>query len=90
MKVTTVGLDLAKRVFTVHKVDEHGNAALRKTVRRAKVLALFAQLPTCVVGMEACAEAQHWAPELRKLGHDPRIMALRTSLSSRVSPCQNC
>jgi transposase len=75
MKVTTVGLDLAKSVFTVHGVDERGNTVLRKTVRRAKVLELFVQLPACVVGMEACSGAQHWARELRKLGHDPRIMA---------------
>jgi len=75
MKITTVGLDLAKSVFTVHGVDEHGRMALRKTVRRAKLLELFAQLPACVVGMEACAGAQHWARELRQLGHDPRIMA---------------
>ena len=75
MKVTTVGLDLAKSVFTVQGVDEHGNTVLRKTVRRAKLLELFVQLPACVVGMEACSGAQHWARELRKLGHDPRIMA---------------
>src|SRR2546426_973210 len=75
MKVTTVGLDLAKSVFTLHGVDEHGNTVLRKTVRRGKVLELFAQLPACIVGMEACSGAQHWARELRKLGHEPRIMA---------------
>jgi transposase len=75
MKVTTVGLDLAKSVFTLQGVDEHGKAVLRKTVRRAKLLELFAQLPACMVGMEACSGAQHWARELRKLGHEPRIMA---------------
>ena len=75
MKITTVGLDLAKNVFTLHGVDARGNTALRKTVRRAKLLELFAQLPACIVGMEACSGAQHWARELRKLGHDPRIMA---------------
>jgi transposase len=75
MKVTTVGLDLAKSVFTVHGVDARGNTVLRKTVRRAKVLEVFAQLPACLVGMEACSGAQHWARELRQLGHDPRIMA---------------
>ena len=75
MKVTTVGLDLAKSMFTLHGVDEQGKPMLRKTVRRAKLLELFAQLPPCVVGMEACAGAHHWARELRKLGHDPRIMA---------------
>lgn len=75
MKITTVGVDLAKSVFSVHGVDEHGRTALRKTVRRGKLLELFAQLPACVVGMEACSGAQHWARELRKLGHEPRIMA---------------
>ena len=75
MKVTTVGLDLAKLIFTIHGVDVHGKVVLRKTVRRAKLLEVFAQLPACVVGMEACSGAQHWARELRKLGHEPRIMA---------------
>jgi transposase len=75
MKITTVGLDLAKSVFTLQGVDEHGKTVLRKAVRRAKLLELFAQLPPCVVGMEACSGAQHWARELRKLGHEPRIMA---------------
>jgi len=68
MKITTIGVDLAKSVFTVQGVDEHGKPALRKTVRRGKLLELFAQLPACVVGMEACSGAQHWARELRKLG----------------------
>ena len=75
MKVTTIGLDLAKSVFTLAGVDQHGKTVLRKTVRRGKLLEQFAQLPPCVVGMEACSGAQHWARELRKLGHDPRIMA---------------
>jgi transposase len=75
MNITTVGLDLAKFIFTVQGVDQHGKVVLRKTVRRAKLLELFAQLPACVVGMEACSGAHHWARELRKLGHEPRIMA---------------
>src|ERR1700687_2215332 len=75
MKITTVGLDLAKSVFTLQGVNEHGKTVLRKTVRRAKLLEWFAQLPACVVGMEACSGAQHWARELRKLGHQRRIMA---------------
>src|SRR6185295_8162942 len=75
MNITAVGLDLAKFIFTVQGVDQHGKVVLRKTVRRAKLLELFAQLPACVVGMEACSGAQHWARELRKLGHEPPIMA---------------
>jgi len=75
MKTTTVGLDLAKNVFSLHGTDAHGNVTLRKTVRRSRLLELFAQLPPCVVGMEACSGAQHWSRRLLALGHTPRIMA---------------
>ena len=85
MKITTVGLDLAKNVFTLQGVDERGNTVLRKIVRRGKLLELFAQLPACVVGMEACSGTQHWARELRKLGHDPRIMAAESSRIGRAA-----
>jgi transposase len=67
MKVTTVGLDLAKQVFSVHGVDEHGKAVLRKRVSRGKLLELFAQLPPALVGMEACSGAHHWGRELGRL-----------------------
>jgi transposase len=77
MKVTTVGLDLAKNLFQVHGVDEHGKAALRKQLCRSKLLEFFAQLPPCLVGMEACSGAHHFARELAKLGHQTRIMAPR-------------
>ena len=56
MQITTVGLDLAKNVFQVHGVDEHGKAVLRKQLRRDQVAAFFANLPACLVGMEACAQ----------------------------------
>jgi transposase len=85
MKVTTVGVDLAKSVFSVHGVDERGNTVLRKSVRRAKLLEFFAQLPACLVGMESCSGAQHWARELLKLGHDPRIMAAEFVAPYRMS-----
>jgi len=85
MKVTTVGVDLAKSVFSIHGVDERGNAVLKKSVRRAKLLELFAQLPPCVVGMESCSGAQHWARELLKLGHDPKIMAAEFVAPYRMS-----
>jgi transposase len=77
MKVTTVGLDLAKQVFSVHGVDEHGKAVLRKRVSRGKVLELFAQLPPSLVGMEACSGAHHWARKLERLGHRVGVMAAR-------------
>ncbi len=77
MNVTTVGIDLAKNVFSVHGVDAHGKAVLKKTVSRGKLLECFANLPPCIVGMEACTGAHHWARLLRELGHDARIIAPR-------------
>jgi transposase len=74
-KITAVGLDLAKQIIQVHGIDAAGRVVLRKAVRRERLLALLAQLPRCVVGMEACSGAHHWARELRQLGHEPRIMA---------------
>jgi transposase len=74
-KITAVGLDLAKQIIQVHAIDTAGRVVLRKTVRRERLLGLLAQLPRCVVGMEACSGAHHWARELVKLGHAPRIMA---------------
>ena len=74
-KITAVGLDLAKQIIQVHAIDGAGRVVLRKAVRRERLLALLAQFPRCVVGMEACSGAHHWARELKKLGHEPRIMA---------------
>src|SRR5438445_5256849 len=73
-EVTTIGLDLAKAVFQVHGVDAVGAVTLRRTVRRRQVLAFFAKLPPCLVGMEACATAHYWAREISKLGHDVRLI----------------
>lgn len=75
MKITTVGLDLAKNVFQVHGADERGKAVLRKTLKRGQVLEFFANLPACLIGMEACAGAHYWARELMKLGHEVRLIA---------------
>ncbi len=72
--VTTVGLDLAKHVFQVHAIGAFGHVIVAKALRRKDVLAFFAQLPECLVGMEACGSAHHWARELIKLGHDARMM----------------
>ena len=74
MEISTIGLDLAKNVFQVHGVDLKGNVVVRRTLRRAQVLPFFAKLPPCLVGMEACGTAHHWARELIKLGHDVRQM----------------
>lgn len=77
MNVTTIGIDLAKNVFSLHGVDAHGKTVLKKTVSRAKLMQSFAQLPPCVVGMEACSGAHHWARQLVALGFDARIIAPR-------------
>jgi transposase len=74
MKIATIGLDIAKNVFQVHGVDDAGRVVLRRKVRRDKLLALFASLDPCLVGMEACATAHHWARELSALGHEVRLM----------------
>ena len=73
-EITTIGLDLAKSVFQVHGADRDGRPVMRKTLRRAQVLGFFADLPACVVGMEACGSAHHWARELRALGHRVRLI----------------
>ncbi|PSJ36160.1 IS110 family RNA-guided transposase [Allosphingosinicella deserti] len=72
--VTTIGLDLAKQVFQVHGVDVSGAALLKKRLTRAKVLSFFASQPRCVVAMEACGSAHHWAREIQKLGHKVRLI----------------
>ena len=72
--ISVVGLDLAKSVFQVHGVAADGTAAVRRRLRRSEVLTFFAELPPCLVGMEACASAHHWARELVALGHTVRLM----------------
>lgn len=74
MQVTTIGLDLAKQVFQLHGVDGRGKIALRKRLSRARVLEFFANLPRCLIGMEACGGAHFWARKLQELGHDVRLM----------------
>ena len=66
MKITTMGVDLAKNVFQVHGVDAAGKTVVKKQLRRHKVVAFFANLAPCRVGMEACGSAHYWARELAK------------------------
>jgi transposase len=72
--VSTIGLDIAKKVFQVHGVGSAGTVVVRKTLRRSQLLDWFAKLPPCLVGLEACATAHYWARELRRLGHDVRLI----------------
>ncbi len=73
-EVSTIGLDLAKHVFQVHGADASGKVVFRKRLRREKVLEFFAGKPACVVAMEACSSAHHWARELTRLGHIVRLI----------------
>lgn len=73
-KITTVGLDLAKNVFHLMGCDARGKEVKKKMLKRAQVLACFAQLPPCLVGMEACAGAHYWARELTRQGHTVRLI----------------
>ena len=74
MQVNTIGLDIAKNVFAVHGVDDAGQAVLRRQLRRGAVLGFFAGLEPCLVGIEACCTAHHWARELAGLGHEVRLL----------------
>jgi transposase len=75
MRITTIGLDLAKSVFQVHGIDAGGQVVLKKKLRRAELLKFFQTLPPCLIGMEACATAHYWARELCALSHEVRLMA---------------
>ena len=74
MQITTIGLDIAMNVFQVHGIDAAEKVVVRKQLRRGQVMKFFVALPPCLVGMEACATAHHWARELTKLGHEVRLM----------------
>jgi transposase len=75
MKITTIGIDLAKAVFQVHGVDKHGKVGLRKQLKRKDVVSFFANLEPCLIGMEACGSAHYWARKLSEFGHTVRLMA---------------
>ena len=75
MKITTIGIDLAKNVFQVHGVDERGNPLIQKKLKRNQVLTFFVQQTPCLIGMEACAGAHYWARRLQAQGHTVKLMA---------------
>jgi transposase len=74
MKVTTIGLDLAKDVFQVCAADASGKILYNKQLRRSQMAEFFTKLPPCLVGAEACGSAHHWARKLRALGHEVKLM----------------
>src|SRR5678815_1121862 len=72
--VTTLGFDIAKSVFQVHGVDAAGQVVIRRQLKRRQVLAFFQELPSCLIGIEACATSHDWSRELTALGHSVRLM----------------
>lgn len=74
MQITTIGLDLAKKVFQVHAVNSAGELAVKRALRRVQLRRFFEQLDPCLVGIEACGTSHYWAREITKLGHEVRLM----------------
>ncbi len=74
-KISVLGVDLAKNVFQLHGENDGGKVVLRKQVRRNQMLTFFANLPPCLIGMEACGSAHYWARKLLEYGHEVRLMA---------------
>jgi transposase len=74
MKITTVGLDLAKSVFHVVCFDAFHHEIRKRMLRRQEVKGYFAHLEPCLVAMEACASAHYWGRELERLGHRVKLI----------------
>ena len=84
-QITTVGIDLAKSVFSLHGVDDAGRVVLRRTVLRDQLVAAVAALPPCLIGMEACSGAHEWGRRFQGLGHTVRLMAPKFVVPYRKS-----
>ncbi|WP_144029404.1 IS110 family transposase, partial [Caballeronia sordidicola] len=74
MNSMAVGVDIAKTVFQVHYIDQETGEIVNKQIKRAKFLEFFANRAPCLVGMEACGGAHHWARQLTKMGHQVKLM----------------
>lgn len=75
MKISTIGLDLAKEIFQIHAVDERGKVVQKKKLKRKEMTTYFSNLEPCLIGMEACASAHYWARKLQSMGHTVKLMA---------------
>lgn len=86
MNIVTLGIDLAKNIFALHGVDQTGRAVLVKPrVRRESLVELVASIPPCLIGMEACTGAHHWAREFERYGHTVRLIAPKFVSPYRMS-----
>jgi transposase len=86
MEVTTIGIDLAKNVFALSGADKRGKVVMRKRLRRGQVLSMLRELKPCVVGMEACGGAHHWARAIGALGHAVKLMSPAQVRPYRLGP----
>ena len=84
-QITTVGIDLAKSVFSLHAIDAAGHVVFRRTVRRDQLLGVVAGLPPCLIGMEACSGAHEWGRQFQAFGHTVRLMAPKFVIPYRKS-----
>jgi transposase len=75
MNITAIGIDIAKYEFHVHGVNHTGKAVLKKRLYRTDVLTFMQGVPPCLIGIEACCGAHHWAREFQKLGHEVKLMS---------------
>ena len=80
-QLNIIGLDLAKNVFQAHGMRADGSVAFRKKIARVKLQSFFASVPKCLVAMEACASAHHWARQINAFGHEVRLIAQSHLLS---------
>jgi len=91
MSIIVIGIDLAKSISAVHGVNQYGKAELVKPrVSRERLLPLIAQLPPCLIGMEACSGAHHWARLFRQHGHSVKLIAPKFVTPYRMSGKRGC
>ena len=74
MRITTVGIDLAKNVFQIHGVDEYGKVVVRKKGSRTQLMPFIANTPACLIGIEACGSSHYWARQFKKHGHTVKML----------------
>ncbi|BBG86001.1 hypothetical protein AHGSH82_031460 [Aeromonas hydrophila] len=75
MNATTTGIELAKHLFQLHGVDQHGKTLLKRQLKRNQKLSFFTNKPLCLIGMEACGSVDYWANKLQGLRHTVKFMA---------------
>lgn len=73
-EIAVIGIDLAKSIFQVCAATTDGKRVFNRQIRRHELLPMLANLPVCLIGMEACSSSHYWAREIRKLGHDVKLM----------------